>query len=250
MYRQRRSYGTDNDGDRLPHGMVRVGYDADSQIYRYRDVDGSTWHGPAGHRYGVLTKAGANRRSRAATMFERPRSPSVLPKNPDATFSDFLPKYSRDCEPGHRTLRSRLFTSPRADVPPPVPPKDVPGSSKDIPELAYLRLGSEAPVPPPKTSNDRPELSRRRPKASNAILPIREDSKTTSDDRFEDDTITQDPPIETPTRHLSRRQSTWRAEASSLVTSLKRRTTNMSQRIPQSTSAREFVRKASRRMTM
>jgi hypothetical protein len=34
--------------------MKRVGYDADTQVYTYRDQDGSLWEGPAGQRYGVL----------------------------------------------------------------------------------------------------------------------------------------------------------------------------------------------------
>lgn len=46
----------DSDEERLPEGMVRIGYDADTEIYTYRDADGSYWEGPPGSRYGQLTK--------------------------------------------------------------------------------------------------------------------------------------------------------------------------------------------------
>lgn len=38
--------------------MQRVGYDADSQTYTYRDNDGSLWEGEEGNRYGNLHRAG------------------------------------------------------------------------------------------------------------------------------------------------------------------------------------------------
>ena len=58
----------DSDEDRLPSGMTRVGYDADTQVYTYRDSDdGSYWEGAPGCRYGKL------HRVRAAT----PPLPSI-----------------------------------------------------------------------------------------------------------------------------------------------------------------------------
>lgn len=46
----------DTDEERLPEGMTRVGYDADTQTYTYRDADGSYWEGPPGAQYGRLTR--------------------------------------------------------------------------------------------------------------------------------------------------------------------------------------------------
>lgn len=46
----------DTDEERLPEGMERVGYDADTQIYTFRDADGSYWEGAPGCQYGRLTK--------------------------------------------------------------------------------------------------------------------------------------------------------------------------------------------------
>ena len=56
----------DTDSERLPAGMERVGYDADTQIYTYRDIDGATWEGASGARYGLLNKvsSGGKRENR------------------------------------------------------------------------------------------------------------------------------------------------------------------------------------------
>ncbi|KAF2092159.1 carbohydrate-binding module family 50 protein [Saccharata proteae CBS 121410] len=46
----------DEDENRLPEGMTRVGYDADTGRYTYQDSDGSYWEGPSGARYGRLER--------------------------------------------------------------------------------------------------------------------------------------------------------------------------------------------------
>ncbi|KOS22083.1 hypothetical protein ESCO_001962 [Escovopsis weberi] len=51
-------YDEDSDEERLPEGMTRVGYDADTQTYTFRDADGSYWEGAPGCRYGRLTRVG------------------------------------------------------------------------------------------------------------------------------------------------------------------------------------------------
>ncbi|CAL1694893.1 unnamed protein product [Somion occarium] len=44
----------DEDDYRLPEGMKRVGYDADTGRYYYRDGAGSLWEGAEGAQYGEL----------------------------------------------------------------------------------------------------------------------------------------------------------------------------------------------------
>ena len=44
------------DDYRLPEGMKRVGYDADTQRYSFVDQSGNYWEGPEGQEYGVMTK--------------------------------------------------------------------------------------------------------------------------------------------------------------------------------------------------
>ncbi|KFA78262.1 hypothetical protein S40288_02692 [Stachybotrys chartarum IBT 40288] len=48
----------DTDEERLPEGMKRVGYDADTQVYTFRDADGSFWESAPGCEYGRLTQVG------------------------------------------------------------------------------------------------------------------------------------------------------------------------------------------------
>ena len=50
--------GEDSEDEaRLPEDVQRVGYDADTQTYSYRDQDGSYWEGAPGARYGVLHRS-------------------------------------------------------------------------------------------------------------------------------------------------------------------------------------------------
>jgi len=44
----------DEDEYRLPEGMTRTGYDADTQVYFYRDAQGKVYQGAPGNQYGVL----------------------------------------------------------------------------------------------------------------------------------------------------------------------------------------------------
>lgn len=46
----------DTDEERLPEGMQRIGYDADTQVYTFRDADGGIWESAPGNRYGQLRR--------------------------------------------------------------------------------------------------------------------------------------------------------------------------------------------------
>lgn len=48
----------DTDEERLPDGMTRVGYDADTQVSTFQDSDGSYWESAPGSQYGNLTRVG------------------------------------------------------------------------------------------------------------------------------------------------------------------------------------------------
>ncbi|KAI0905945.1 carbohydrate-binding module family 50 protein [Ustulina deusta] len=49
----------DTDEERLPEGMQRIGYDADTETYTFRDADGSIWESAPGNRYGQLRRVTA-----------------------------------------------------------------------------------------------------------------------------------------------------------------------------------------------
>ena len=59
----------DDDEHRLPEGMQRIGYDADTQRYTFRDANGNLFESEPGSRYGELSPAG----------FETPQSTSYTP---------------------------------------------------------------------------------------------------------------------------------------------------------------------------
>ena len=46
------------DSNRLPEGMQRIGYDADTQSYTFRDASGALYESAPGTRYGELTPVG------------------------------------------------------------------------------------------------------------------------------------------------------------------------------------------------
>jgi len=51
----------DEDDYRLPEGMKRIGYDADTMQYCFRDRDGSMWQGAEGADYGEMTRVDRDR---------------------------------------------------------------------------------------------------------------------------------------------------------------------------------------------
>lgn len=58
----------DTDEERLPEGMSRVGYDADTQVYTYRDAAGEYWEGAPGVQYGKLFRVRSSYREAAPPL--------------------------------------------------------------------------------------------------------------------------------------------------------------------------------------
>ncbi|KAJ7177838.1 hypothetical protein C8R46DRAFT_1075084 [Mycena filopes] len=86
------------DSNRLPEGIKRIGYDADTARYTFCDREGNTYLGPPHEEYGTLTpvdpSGSADRPSAFASGSPRPdRSVSALPPGSGATFHDFLPAH-------------------------------------------------------------------------------------------------------------------------------------------------------------
>ncbi|KAF2865232.1 hypothetical protein BDV95DRAFT_587152 [Massariosphaeria phaeospora] len=57
----------DSDEQRLPDGMHRVGYDADTQTYTFQDAEGRFYESEEGNRYGKLWPAGQARPQPSST---------------------------------------------------------------------------------------------------------------------------------------------------------------------------------------
>ena len=65
---------TDEDSDRVPEGMMRVGYDADTQRTIYRDASGALYESAPGARYGELTPVGQESNESPERTEERNRA--------------------------------------------------------------------------------------------------------------------------------------------------------------------------------
>lgn len=70
-----------DDDDRLPEGVKRTGYDADTQTYTYESVRGEQYQGRAGERYGELTRTGTAAAAPRAQSSAVPQ-PTALPSAP------------------------------------------------------------------------------------------------------------------------------------------------------------------------
>ncbi|KAK4232884.1 hypothetical protein C8A03DRAFT_39462 [Achaetomium macrosporum] len=91
----------DTDEERLPEGMTRVGYDADTQIYTYRDSDGSYWEGAPGVRYGKLHRV----------QSEAPPLPSVTTQtDSEGDYDDYYHDSDSDGLPPYPDEKTNNFS--------------------------------------------------------------------------------------------------------------------------------------------
>ncbi|KAG2069779.1 hypothetical protein BDR04DRAFT_1232044 [Suillus decipiens] len=86
----------DEDSYRLPEGIKRIAYDADTQQYTFRDRSGQLYQNPSGETYGVLKPVSAPAAPRRRVTITERRDPALIRarsvKRPAKTFDDFLPK--------------------------------------------------------------------------------------------------------------------------------------------------------------
>ncbi|KAG2130443.1 uncharacterized protein EDB93DRAFT_79197 [Suillus bovinus] len=85
----------DEDSHRLPEGIKRIAYDADTQQYIFRDRSGQLYQNPSGEKYGVLKPVSAPATPRRSVTITERRDPALIRarsvKRPAKTFDDFLP---------------------------------------------------------------------------------------------------------------------------------------------------------------
>ncbi|KAF2671454.1 hypothetical protein BT63DRAFT_423656 [Microthyrium microscopicum] len=129
----------DDDNDRLPEGMRRIGYDADAEKYTFEDRDGSIWSGAAGATYGelrLLHKAAPPKKSshlKKHASISLPASPIDEKKRRKAPAG---------IHPAHRSHSTR--TKNEAAAPPYMPP------SRRFTDFDQL-LGSKKPKEEPES---------------------------------------------------------------------------------------------------
>ncbi|OJA07923.1 hypothetical protein AZE42_03682 [Rhizopogon vesiculosus] len=85
----------DEDSYRLPEGVKRIAYDADTQQYAFRDPSGQLYQNAPGEKYGVLKPVSALATPRRRVTITERRDPALIRarsiKHPAKTFDDFLP---------------------------------------------------------------------------------------------------------------------------------------------------------------
>ena len=74
----------DTDEERMPEGMTRIGYDADTQTYSYRNSDGSIWEGAPGNQYGKIFKVSSPSRPARPRTHSAPHSMKAQVTKPKA----------------------------------------------------------------------------------------------------------------------------------------------------------------------
>ncbi|KAJ7701913.1 hypothetical protein B0H17DRAFT_167887 [Mycena rosella] len=91
------------DSTRLPEGVKRIGYDADTGRYTFCDGEGNIYLGPPHEEYGSLTLVGKSARPPSSTN-DRPQafasgkanpalSVQIQPPGSGQTFHDFVPAH-------------------------------------------------------------------------------------------------------------------------------------------------------------
>ncbi|KAJ7082806.1 hypothetical protein C8R43DRAFT_1142753 [Mycena crocata] len=87
------------DSVRLPAGMQRIGYDADSAQYSFRDSEGHIYLGPPHQEYGLLIRvksSGHDRPGMFASEKSKPATKIAIrdqPQGSGSTFHDILPAH-------------------------------------------------------------------------------------------------------------------------------------------------------------
>ncbi|KIJ61009.1 hypothetical protein HYDPIDRAFT_31709 [Hydnomerulius pinastri MD-312] len=83
----------DEDSYRLPEGVKRIAYDADTQRYSFRDRSGQLYQGAPGEVYGELKPVSAPLAPRRNVTITEHRDPALRKwsKRPAKTFDDILP---------------------------------------------------------------------------------------------------------------------------------------------------------------
>ncbi|KAJ8592160.1 hypothetical protein M405DRAFT_68916 [Rhizopogon salebrosus TDB-379] len=85
----------DEDSYRLPEGVKRIAYDADTQQYTFRDRTGQLYQNTPGDTYGVLNPVSVPATPRRRVTITERRDPALVRarsiKHPAKTFGDFLP---------------------------------------------------------------------------------------------------------------------------------------------------------------
>ncbi|KAK4447786.1 hypothetical protein QBC34DRAFT_439737 [Podospora aff. communis PSN243] len=153
----------DSDEDRLPEGMRRVAYDADTQTYTYKDSKGVLWEGVPGARYGRLRRVDQNpNQAPPLPVFESDdkeimgEEPAYVLHDPDdddekktnnTTFDSILKENAPTTTTEPRRAHMRRWNSlsrAATKLIPKLPP--LPGDTRDAESTGEPRSSTEKPL--------------------------------------------------------------------------------------------------------
>ncbi|KAJ7135219.1 hypothetical protein C8R43DRAFT_621863 [Mycena crocata] len=90
---------------RLPAGMQRIGYDADSAQYSFRDIEGNIYLGPPHQQYGLLIRLKSSGHDRPRMVAHEKSNASTPRPRPQFSFRDQTQRASgstfQDILPAH-----------------------------------------------------------------------------------------------------------------------------------------------------
>ncbi|KAJ7150471.1 hypothetical protein C8R43DRAFT_951446 [Mycena crocata] len=107
------------DSTRLPAGMQRLSYDADSAQYSFRDSEGDIYLGPPHQEYGLLVRIRSPDYDRPGMFASEKSKPTPQPQLsirdqtqcPGSTFQDILPAHLITAAPVPTCSRRWPFSS-------------------------------------------------------------------------------------------------------------------------------------------
>ncbi|KAG0698003.1 hypothetical protein DFH29DRAFT_943503 [Suillus ampliporus] len=179
----------DEDSYRLPEGVKRIAYDADTQQYTFRDRSGQLYQNPSGEMYGVLKAVSVPATPRRSVTITERRDPALIRarsvKRPAKTFDDFLPpEYITNAEDSNSTPDSpseeiaqvtRTLTLPKMQRVAEVVRRrsNSPRTSEDDEKNHLLDDRTSSPTSYATHEDDEKELSRSNSNASSYLsLPV------------------------------------------------------------------------------
>ncbi|KAH7867674.1 uncharacterized protein C8R40DRAFT_75084 [Lentinula edodes] len=146
------------DSTRLPVGLQRIAYDADTQQYTFRDENGRLYYSASGESYGHLTSAGNGSAARASEvpMTEpKPKRSQTSPSPPTLpapkSFYDILPPESIASAGSTTSLKSSPSPSSPSSSSSPTSPSSSPSSasprSTPSPRSRFIAAAKRSTIP-------------------------------------------------------------------------------------------------------
>jgi len=126
----------EEDSTRLPEGLKRIGYDADTATYTYEDSDGNRYEGAPSCEYGVLTEIGSSSPARQTYSSRSNTLHSSLPRG--STSQNSVERSPAEKTHTEKSPIPESFVSPKSSSPSSEEPKESYQSTWSLLSMARL----------------------------------------------------------------------------------------------------------------